>query len=107
MLYIIALVIGIAIGWLLRGNQQSTTSEARVEKEIQAEVIPAVKSELLKPECYAALGGKANVRVEEFIAATRVRVELFNGALLNENALKNAGISGVAKIDGTTLHLIM
>ncbi len=104
---VIALVIGIAIGWTMRGNQQATTSEARVEKEIQAEVVPAVKSELLKPECYAALGGKANVRVEEFIAATRVRVELFNGALLNESALKNAGIAGIAKIDGTTLHLIM
>jgi PTS system glucose-specific IIC component len=106
-LAIIALVIGIALGWMLRGNQQATTSEARVEKEIQAEIVPAVKSELLKPEWYAALGGKANVRVEEFIASTRVRVELFNGALLNENALKNAGIAGVAKIDATTLHLIM
>ena len=107
LLAIIALVIGIAIGWMLRGNQQSTSNQARVEKEIQAEVVPAVKSELLKPEWYTALGGKANVRVEEFIATTRVRVELFNGALLNENALKNAGIAGIAKIDATTLHLIM
>ncbi|MGL6040251.1 MAG: hypothetical protein ACRC01_03510 [Deefgea sp.] len=106
-LAIIALVIGIAIGWMLRGNQQSTASEARVEKEIQAEVIPAVKSELLKPEWYAGLGGKDNVRVEEFIASTRVRVELFNGALLNESVLKNAGVAGVAKIDANTLHLIM
>ena len=107
LLAIIALVIGIAIGWMLRGNQQSTSNQARVEKEIQAEVVPAVKSELLKPEWYTALGGKANVRMEEFIATTRVRVELFNGALLNENALKNAGIAGIAKIDATTLHLIM
>ena len=107
MFYIIALVIGFVIGWFLRGNQQSTSNQARVEKEIQAEVVPAVKSELLKPEWYTALGGKANVRVEEFIATTRVRVELFNGALLNENALKNAGIAGIAKIDATTLHLIM
>lgn len=104
---VIALVIGFGLGWTLRGNQQAQATPVRVEKEIQAEVVPAVKSELLKPEWYAALGGKTNVRAEEFIASTRVRVELVNGALLNEAALKAAGIAGIAKIDDTTLHLIM
>ena len=106
LLAIVALIIGIALGWMLRGNQQ-TVAQQPVEKEIQAEVIPAVKSDLLKPEWYAALGGKANVRVAELIASTRVRVELINGSLLNETALKNSGIAGFAKIDAHVVHLIV
>ena len=103
---IVALVIGIALGWMLRGNQKAVFVPP-VEKEIQAEVITAVQSDVLKPEWAAALGGKANVRLAELIASTRVRVELINGSLLNENALKNSGISGIAKIDAHIVHLIM
>lgn len=103
---IIALLVGIGIGWALKGNQQPVVA-APVEKEIKAVVVPAVQSDLLKPEWSAALGGKANVRLAELIATTRVRVELINGALLNENALKNSGIAGFAKIDSHIVHLIV
>lgn len=103
---IIALVIGIALGWMLRGNQKAAFVPP-VEKEIQAEVISVVKSDVLKAEWLAALGGKVNVRLAELIASTRVRVELINGSLLNENALKNSGIAAVAKIDAHIVHLIM
>ncbi|WP_051534589.1 hypothetical protein [Deefgea rivuli] len=106
MLLVIGLVLGIAIGWLLRGKPQ-TVATAPVEKEVQGVVVSTVQSDLLKPEWYAALGGKTNVRLAELIASTRIRVELINGALLNENALKNSGIAGFAKIDSHIVHLIV
>ncbi len=106
LLVIIALVIGIVIGWVIRGRSKNGITEP-IEKEIQGVVIPAVKPELLKPEWYAALGGKGNIRLVEQIALTRIRVELINGALVNENALKNAGVNGVAKIDSNIVHLIV
>ena len=106
LLAIIALVVGIMIGWIVRGNSKTVVAQP-IEKEIEGVVIPAVQSDLLKPEWSAALGGKANIRLAELIASTRVRVELINGALLNENALKHSGVAGFAKIDSHIVHLIV
>ncbi|QZA81419.1 PTS transporter subunit EIIB [Deefgea piscis] len=104
-LVVIALLVGIGIGWALKGRQVPV-APASVEKPVVIEVLPLSSAELLNPEWYAALGGKANVRLAESIATTRIRVELLDAALLNEAVLKDLGVAAVAKIDAHTVHLI-
>ena len=72
------------------------------------EVRPLDKAGVAKVKTMvAALGGAKNVvRVNDF-AETRVRVELRDSVKVNEDALKSAGATGVMKLTGDVVHLIL
>ena len=55
----------------------------------------------------AALGGARNIVLAEACALTRVRVKVLDAALVNESALRDAGVAGVMRLDGGVLHLIV
>ncbi|WP_374510489.1 PTS glucose transporter subunit IIBC [Niveibacterium sp.] len=55
----------------------------------------------------AALGGAANVRALEALAATRLRVELADAAKVDTAALKNAGVQATMPVEGGAMHLIV
>jgi PTS system glucose-specific IIC component len=54
-----------------------------------------------------ALGGARNIVSADPCALTRVRVQLRDTALINEEALRRAGVAGVMRLDGGVLHLIV
>ena len=54
-----------------------------------------------------ALGGARNIVSAEACALTRVRVQVRDTALVNEDALRRAGVAGVMRLDGGVLHLIV
>ena len=55
----------------------------------------------------AALGGAANVKALEALAATRLRVELADAAKVDTAALKNAGVQATMPVEGGAMHLIV
>ena len=55
----------------------------------------------------AAMGGRGNLRRLDPVAMTRLRVELANQALLDEEAAKKAGVLGVMKVSPGVFHLIV
>ncbi|WP_038162168.1 PTS glucose transporter subunit IIBC [Verrucomicrobium sp. BvORR106] len=54
----------------------------------------------------SALGGKANIERVDACAETRLRLVLNDDKQLNESALQAAGISGIVKLPGRTVHLL-
>lgn len=54
-----------------------------------------------------ALGGKPNIRQVKSVALTRLRIEVANSAVVNESALKDAGVEGVLLLPGGKLHLLV
>ncbi|HEY6362657.1 MAG TPA: PTS transporter subunit EIIB, partial [Vicinamibacterales bacterium] len=54
-----------------------------------------------------ALGGGGNIRLAEGCAQTRVRVQVVDPALVNGAALSASGVTGVMRLDGNVLHLIV
>jgi PTS system glucose-specific IIC component len=55
----------------------------------------------------AALGGARNIVSAETCALTRVRVQICDPALVDDDGLRRAGVSGVMRLDGGVLHLIV
>jgi len=55
----------------------------------------------------AAMGGKGNLRKLAPVAMTRLRVELADQGLLDEEAARKAGVLGVMKVSPGVLHLIV
>lgn len=55
----------------------------------------------------AAMGGRGNLRRLDPVAMTRLRVELADQALLDEEAARKAGVLGVMKVAPGVLHLIV
>jgi phosphotransferase system IIB component len=55
----------------------------------------------------AALGGSGNMVSAETCALTRVRVKLLDAALVDEAALRSAGVPAVMRLDEGVLHLIV
>jgi len=53
-----------------------------------------------------ALGGSENIKKVEECAQTRLRVELVNTNIIDDNALQDAGINGIMKLANNTLHLL-
>ncbi|MFJ2367191.1 PTS transporter subunit EIIB [Pseudomonas sp. NPDC087697] len=54
----------------------------------------------------AALGGVDNLKSQQRVALTRVRVELKDAAQLDATALRAAGVPGVMALAGGVVHLI-
>ncbi len=84
-------------------TNQSTSAPTNIEetKALNQEELGKMHS-MLK-----AVGGPANVlRVDDF-ANTRVRMELRDAEKVNEAALESAGVSGLMKLAGGVVHLIV
>jgi len=64
--------------------------------DLIAETVVAPTQNLLSAEVLSALGGADNLKSQQRVALTRVRVQLQDGAKLDTAALKAAGVPGVA-----------
>jgi phosphotransferase system IIB component len=60
----------------------------------------------LSAEIVAALGGVDNLKSQQPVALTRVRVALHDEARVDRQALSVAGVAGVMPLEGGVLHLI-
>ncbi|WGT34639.1 PTS transporter subunit EIIB [Pseudomonas atacamensis] len=60
----------------------------------------------LSAEIVAALGGVDNLKSQQPLALTRVRVALHDEARVDRQALSMAGVAGVMCLEGGVLHLI-
>ncbi|VVP44984.1 PTS transporter subunit EIIB [Pseudomonas fluorescens] len=60
----------------------------------------------LSAEIVAALGGVDNLKSQQPVALTRVRVALHDAARVDRQALSLAGVAGVMPLEGGVLHLI-
>lgn len=65
-----------------------------------------VSESLLAPAVLNALGGAENLKSQQRLALTRVRVQLKEAGRLDEKALKVAGVPGVMVLAGGVVHLI-
>lgn len=61
---------------------------------------------LLAPAVLSALGGANNLKSQQRVALTRIRVQLQDPARVDEAALKAAGIAAVMVLTGGTVHLL-
>ena len=61
---------------------------------------------LLSADVLKALGGADNLKSQQRVALTRVRVQLLDGAKLDVEAVKAAGVPGVMVLAGGIVHLI-
>ncbi|KAI2681121.1 PTS transporter subunit EIIB [Pseudomonas sp. TNT3] len=60
----------------------------------------------LAPDVVAALGGVDNLKSQQPVALTRVRVELQDVARMDRQALTRAGVPAVMMLDDGVVHLI-
>jgi phosphotransferase system IIB component len=65
-----------------------------------------VSESLLAPAVLNALGGAENLKSQQRLALTRVRVQVKEAGRLDEKALKAAGVPGVMVLAGGVVHLI-
>ena len=61
----------------------------------------------IAPAVLAALGGAANLKSCEPVALTRLRVELRDPGLLQESALRAAGVPALMTLPGGIFHLLL
>lgn len=71
------------------------------EANITADAVAGLNAEIV-----AALGGVDNLKSQQPLALTRVRVTLHDEARVDRQALSVAGVSGVMCLEGGVLHLI-
>lgn len=62
--------------------------------------------ELLSAQVLKALGGADNLKSQQRVALTRVRVQLQDATRLDEQALTAAGVPGVMVLTGGIVHLL-
>jgi phosphotransferase system IIB component len=61
----------------------------------------------LAPDIVAALGGVDNLKSQQPVALTRVRVELRDVGRMDRQALNRAGVPGIMRLDDGVVHLLM
>jgi PTS system N-acetylglucosamine-specific IIB component len=71
----------------------------------QAAAVP-VGEAALAPGVLSALGGADNLKSQQRVALTRVRVQLQDAGRLDAVALRSAGVPGVMVLAGGVVHLI-
>ncbi|MGA5586660.1 PTS transporter subunit EIIB [Pseudomonas siliginis] len=71
------------------------------ETKVAAEPVAGLSAEIV-----AALGGVDNLKSQQPVALTRVRVALHDAACVDRRALRLAGVAGVMPLEGGVLHLI-
>jgi PTS system N-acetylglucosamine-specific IIB component len=61
---------------------------------------------VLSAEVLSALGGAGNLKSQQRLALTRVRVQLLDAEKFDATALKAAGVPGVMVLTGGVFHLL-
>ncbi|NVZ48915.1 PTS transporter subunit EIIB [Pseudomonas sp. B6002] len=74
--------------------------------DLIAETVAAPVQNELSAGVLNALGGADNLKSQQRVALTRVRVQLQDAGRLDEQALKAAGVPGVMVLAGGVVHLI-
>ena len=74
--------------------------------DLIAETPAAPTQSLLSDEVLKALGGADNLKSQQQVALTRVRVQLQDAGRLDAQALKAAGVAGVMVLGGGVVHLL-
>ena len=74
--------------------------------DLIAETATAPTQSLLSVEVLNALGGADNLKSQQRMALTRVRVQLQDVAKVDTTALKAAGVPGVMVLTGGVVHLL-
>ena len=74
--------------------------------DLIAETVTAPTQSLLSTEVLNALGGADNLKSQQRVALTRVRVQLQDVAKVDTTALKAAGVPGVMVLTGGVVHLL-
>lgn len=74
--------------------------------DLIAETVTAPTQSLLSTEVLNALGGADNLKSQQRVALTRVRVQLQDVAKVDATALKAAGLPGVMVLTGGVVHLL-
>ena len=74
--------------------------------DLIAETATAPTQSLLSVEVLNALGGADNLKSQQRVALTRVRVQLQDVAKMDAAALKAAGVSGGMVLADGVVHLI-
>ena len=74
--------------------------------DLIAETPAAPTQSLLSAEVLKALGGADNLKSQQRVALTRVRVQLQDAGRLDSQALKAAGVAGVMVLGGGVVHLL-
>ncbi|MCU1726213.1 PTS transporter subunit EIIB [Pseudomonas sp. 7P_10.2_Bac1] len=67
---------------------------------------PAQEVSTLDAAVIAALGGAANLKSEQRVALTRIRVELNDASRIQPQALRQAGVPGLMTLAGGVVHLV-
>jgi phosphotransferase system IIB component len=67
---------------------------------------PAEPTDGLSADIVAALGGVDNLKSQQPLALTRVRVVLRDVSGIDQQALSAAGVAGVMPLTGGVVHLI-
>ena len=68
--------------------------------------ISAEPAEGLNADIVAALGGGDNLKAQQPVALTRVRVVLRDVSRMDRQALNEAGVAGVMPLEDGVVHLI-
>ncbi|MDQ0742218.1 PTS transporter subunit EIIB [Pseudomonas sp. W4I3] len=74
--------------------------------DLIAEPVEAPTQGLLSADVVSALGGTDNLKSQQRVALTRVRVQLQDVEKFDAAALKAAGVPGVMVLTGGVFHLI-
>ncbi|KTC49762.1 PTS glucose transporter subunit IIB [Pseudomonas fluorescens ABAC62] len=74
--------------------------------DLIAETVTAPTQDLLSAEVLNALGGADNLKSQQRVALTRVRVQLQDAGRMDAQALYAAGVPGVMVLTGGVVHLI-
>ncbi|RON46744.1 PTS transporter subunit EIIB [Pseudomonas frederiksbergensis] len=81
-------------------------------KALTPDLVADESKQVVKPvaglagDIVAALGGVDNLKSQQPVALTRVRVELRDVGRVDRQALNMAGVPGVMLLDGGVAHLI-
>ena len=68
---------------------------------------PGKPASTLGTAVLAALGGTGNVKTEQRVALTRIRVELADITRLDPQALRVAGVPGILSLPDGVVHLVV
>jgi PTS system glucose-specific IIC component len=86
-----------------------TTPTATAEVAATPIAVKPLKADELAniSEMIDALGGKNNIRKVDSAAATRLRLEVMDQELVDEDALRTAGVKGIMPLSNSVVHLLV
>ncbi|MGL4498255.1 MAG: glucose-specific PTS transporter subunit IIBC [Planktothrix sp.] len=84
-----------------------TTEVNSTEAVISTPIISDSEAKNRIQQIIIALGGKQNIQSVDAVALTRLRVKVIDNKLINEDALKAAGVEGILRLPNGILHLLV